>query len=139
MTDARLPWLLDGIVPPRDELPGAGGLGLGEAVIADAEGSARRADLDAILSSLPEGSVECSPGERDALLRQVESEHRVAFQSVVNMAYTAYYTDPRVLHALQQRTGYQAAPPQPHGYALDSFDEQLIERVRQRPAMWRRA
>lgn len=136
--DSRLIALLDGIVPPRDDLPGAGGLMLGDAVIADAQENSRVADLEEILGSLPEGCAELSPVERDALLRQVEAQHPRAFQSLVNMAYTAYYTDPRVLHALQQRTGYQASPPQPGGYVLDGFDERLLERVRQRPAMWRR-
>lgn len=137
--DPRLMALLDGIVPPRGDLPGAGGLDLQGAVMADARGSGREEDLHAILGELPEGIGSMSPLERDACLRAVAERAPIPFASVVNMVYTAYYTDPRVLHALEQRTGYQASPPQPNGYRLASFDDQLLERARQRAPMWRRA
>ena len=74
-----------------------------------------------------------------ALLRTIADVLPRPFTSVINMAYTAYYTDPRVLHALQSRTGYQATPPQPAGYQLAEFDTALLERVRARPPLWRRA
>lgn len=137
--DDRLAALLDGIVPPRSDLPGAGGLGLDQAVTADARESGRVGDLDSVLAMLPEGIARMSPLARDGCLREVAEAAPMAFASVVNMAYTAYYTDPRVLRALQERTGYQASPPQPNGYRLPSFDDQVLERARQRAPMWRRA
>ena len=137
--------LLDGIIPPRPgtdsspDLPGAGGLGLAPAVLADAAASQRQADLDEVLSHLPEDITDLDPLARDAVLRTIADAHPRPFASVINMAYTAYYTDPRVLHALQARTGYQATPPQPGGYDLDAFDPALLDRVRTRPPLWRRA
>ena len=137
--------LLDGIIPPRPatgaapDLPGAGGLGLAAAVLDDAAASNRQADLDEVLGRLPAGFTDLDPRAREAALRTVADALPRAFASVINMAYTAYYTDPRVLHALQARTGYQATPPQPGGYPLDEFDPALLERVRTRPPLWRRA
>lgn len=131
--------LLDGIVPPRDDLAGAGGLGLADAVLADASASERTGDLEAILDRVPAGFASLDGVAREAALRAIADRAAREFASVVNLAYTAYYTDPRVLHALQARTGYLAGPPQPEGYRLDGFDEAMVQRVRERGPIWRRA
>jgi hypothetical protein len=137
--------LLNGIIPPRPAtgtspgLDGAGDLGLAPAVLADAAASQRQADLAQILTRLPADIADLDPHAREVVLRALAEELPRPFASVINMAYTAYYTDPRVLHALQRRTGYQATPPQPGGYDLAAFDPALLERVRTRPPLWRRA
>lgn len=136
--DPRLPALLDSVIPPREDLGGAGGLGLADAVVADAQGTSRGRDLILVLGLLPEGFEDLAVSDRHACLQGVAEQHPRPFATVVNMVNTAYYTDPRVLHALQARTGYQASPPQPQGYALEQFDELMLQRVRQRGPMWRR-
>jgi hypothetical protein len=136
--DPRLPSLLDSVIPPRDHLAGAGGLGLADAVAADAQEASRGRDLGLVLSLLPEGFASLPDADRYACLQSVAEQHPRSFATVVNMVNTAYYTDSRVLQALQARTGYRASPPQPQGYALEQFDEQMLQRVRQREPMWRR-
>ncbi len=136
--DSRLPALLDSIVPPRDHLAGAGGLGLAGAVVADAQGTSRDHDLAVVLAALPVGFENLPAPDSYACLQAVEDQYPKSFATVVNMVNTAYYTDSRVLQALEARTGYQASPPQPQGYVLEQFDEQMLQRVRQRAPMWRR-
>lgn len=135
--DPRLEAVLDTIVPARGEIPGAGGLGLGSSVLADARANGTVADLVAVLDLLPTEFADLDALARESALRTIEESEPEAVASVVNMAYTAYYTQPRVLEGISERTGYNPGPPQPSGYVLDPFDPALLEPVLERAPLWR--
>lgn len=135
--DQRLVALLDTIVPPRAGIPGAGELGLGVGVVEDARSTGHLDDLHTVLAALPEEFETVDAAGREAALRDLEVVDPQRVASVVNMAYTAYYTHPRVLAGVSERTGYNTGPPQPSGYALAPFDEALLDPVRERPFSWR--
>lgn len=121
--------LLDVLIPPFDGLPGAGGLGLAVSVASDAASNPRFADaLAYVLASLA-GSL-----FRESDVHAVEERNPEAFGDVVNLAYTNYYTDARVLAVVERRTGYRAEPPQPNGYELAAFDPSLLDAVLLRSA-----
>ena len=61
------------------------------------------------------------------------------FERLVTLAYTAYYIEPRVRAVIERETGYENRPPQPLGYALEPFDERLLDKQRQRAPFWRPA
>ena len=136
-SDARLVALLDTIVPSRGTLPGAGGLGLAASVIEDARANDHLADLISVVEALPVDFADLGQVDRESALRDIESSQPHEFASVVNMVYTAYYTQPQVLAGISERTGYNPGPPQPSGYHLEPFDDHLLAPVRGRTPMWR--
>ncbi len=136
--------VLDQIVPPRDDLPGAGSLG-GDAVIdrtlaqtprlrrlfleglaAIAVTAARRADRDFVL---------LDASAQEETLRAVEAAQPAFFAALVEHTYRGYYTHPEVQAAI----GYAARPPQPLGHALAPFREDLLQIQQGRAPFWRKA
>jgi hypothetical protein len=137
--DQLISTVLDRLLPPNQELPGAGSMGLGakveeEARLVPANGAA----LEQILSQLPADFTRQSSEAQDEALLQVEQAAPQVFFALIVMAYNAYYTDERVLKLIEQETGYAARPPQPLGYELKPFDENLLAKVRQREPFYRK-
>lgn len=129
--DVRLAQLLDVLLPSFDGVPGAGGLGLAASVARDAGGNPRFAtSLQLVLDAL--ATLSRPPRESD--VREVEERNPEAVADVVNLAYTSYYTDTRVLAMVERHTGYRADPPQPGGYDLGPFDPSLLSNVLRRAA-----
>ena len=136
---ALLTAVLDTLIPPRADVPGAGELGLAGKVDAELAGApgVRRAYLDGLLAieaagERPFGDLDIA--EREAALRAVEAAHPAFFTALVEHAYRFYYTDPRV----QRVVGPTAGPPQPLGHELPAFDERLLTIQRKREPFWRR-
>lgn len=133
--------LLDTIVPPTSALAGAGGLGLAAAVLDDAARVGATPVLEGLAAALPDDFADRDLDSREALLRAEEAHNEGAIRTLVNLVYTAYYTDPRVLVQIHAATGYNAVPPQPQGYPLEpfgDFDESLLAPVRGMQPIWRR-
>lgn len=131
--------VLDTLIPPRDGVFGAGGLGLSEAVFIDAQDTGKTQSIERILMQVPSGFAELSAADREAILHLLEQEEPMAFWAILNMAYTAYYTHPDVLAGISERTGYNPGPPQPLGYAMLAFhdDDVLLDPVRRMDPSWR--
>jgi hypothetical protein len=133
--------VLDTIVPATAALAGAGGLGLGGSVLTDAARMGTIGALGELLASLPSDFIASDLQRRETVLRAIEERDPAAIRMIVNLVYTAYYTDPRVLAEIQTATGYNAGPPQPQGYRLEPFgeaDEALLAPVRAMRPIWRR-
>lgn len=137
VNEAQLDAVLDTIIPARGELPAAGTLGLASAVMTDARTSGHLEDIVMVLEALPADFVAREPSARELVLRDIERSVPQAFAMVVNMVYTAYYTQPKVLAGISERTGYNPGPPQPRGYTLAPFDDALLAPVRDRAPLWR--
>lgn len=148
---ATLTAIQNELVPPEGGLPGAGESGGAAAVdgylhaqpplqtnvltvLAAVDASAQ--------SHVAEPSADASPNSpfaalsaaaRVAVLRAVEGEYPEPFRTLVEVTYTAYYTNP----AIQALLGPDAQPPQPHGYPTPPpFDPRRLERVKQRGQLW---
>lgn len=150
MTDARSPTdavaltetersalgaLMDRLVPPIDDLPGAGTMGLLAEVEAMAGRHApyRRALLH-ISNALGTAAFSGLDGAaQDAAIRQFEKAEPVTFEAVRSMVYLAYYGNERV----HRRIGWRGGPLQPHGFTLPPFDELVLETTRERQPLWR--
>ena len=129
MTGDLLALVLDLLVPPVDELAGAGGLGLGEQMPADV--------AEPVLGLLPPDFAQLArPAQLDAL-RAVEAGAAWPFSELVRHAYIAYYRDPRVQARVERISGYEARPPQPAGYRLEPLDMKLLAVVSARPPLYR--
>ena len=132
--------VLDTLLPANDEIPSAGQIGLISTVLRDAEwvpdlGEALRWLSDEIPGSFASASAE----ERLAVLTELEAAQPRLFGGVVNLAYNAYYTDPRVLALIERKSGFTATPPQPLGYEIEPFDPGVLTTIKDRQPFWRQS
>ena len=126
--------ILDTMLPGGEGFPPASATG----AAAWLEGQARfRPALDDLASRLPPDFATSAPGARTEMLRILEAEEPAVFDAATVAIYSAYYTRPAVLAAIEAARGYKAAPPQPGGYALAPFDAALLAVPAARAALWR--
>jgi hypothetical protein len=79
------------------------------------------ADLDAV--------------RRAAVARQFRASGGAAAATLARVVLQSYYRDDRVVRSL----GLELRPPFPKGYTLEQGDWSLLDPVKARPSMWRRA
>ena len=72
---------------------------------------------------------------RDAVAKDFRSSGGAAAATLIRVVLQCYYRDDRVLRSL----GLELRPPFPKGHALEQGDWSLLEPVKARPSMWRRA
>jgi len=94
-----------------------------------------RAALDhlARLAGMP--LAELGAAERCAVAATFRSTGGVAAATLTRVVLQCYYRDDRVLRSL----GLELRAPFPQGYPLEQGDWSLLEQVKARPPMWRRA
>jgi hypothetical protein len=133
--------VLNRLVPAGGGFPAAGDLGIVEHL--DQAGGAAPGSRRLLLEGLrrieilagQSGGFATLPGEKqDAVLRDVENRHPAAFEALLQQTYCAYYSHPTVVRLL----GVEG-PPQPRGFPLEPFDSGLIENIRRRSPIYRRA
>jgi hypothetical protein len=121
--------VLDRLLPPNGDLPGAGGLGLAAEILPE--------QAQPVLDALPAGFAALPAAGQATALRAVEGASPAAFAVLLKFAYIAYYRDPRVLERIERATGYAARPPQPLGYELEPLDPSLLDVVKARAPHYR--
>jgi hypothetical protein len=128
--------VMDRLVPPVDDLPGAGTMGLLGEVEAMAQrhapyGQALLHFVAALAAGFP---ADAGPAQ-DSAIAAFERAQPAVFQAVLEVVYLAYYAEPRV-HA---RIGWRTGPIQPRGFSLPPFDDAILEATRRRAPFWRQA
>ena len=131
--------VLDRLVPPVDDLPGAGGLGIAARIVTVASSIPRFGEA---LGNVESGlATELAGGEftaldaaqQTAILRALEQRLPAAFATFVQLTYLLYYGDSRV----HQRIGWRSGGVQPHGFELPPFAESILDAMREREPFWR--
>jgi hypothetical protein len=128
--------VMDRLIPPVDDLPGAGTMGLLAAVEAMAARHVpfHRA-LVRLVDALAAGGFPAAAGPtQDAAIRAFEQAQPQVFAAALEVVYLAYYSDARV-HA---RIGWRTGPIQPRGFPVPPFDDAILEQTRKRAPFWRR-
>ena len=134
---------LDRIIPPQDNRPGAGTLGIGDFVESVAVGEPGLirlfmqglAAIEIAASERgPEGFAALSGEAQDDALRSVEVSHADFFDQLVLQVYNGYYTNLTVFESI----GYTLPSVPAPGTKLELLDESLLEAQRQRPPFWTR-
>ena len=110
--------VLDVIIPPEGERPGAGGAGGAkrlDAILAERP-DIRRPVLDALraidIAAGARGFLARDSATRPDVLRTVEAAQPEAFTVLVTQTYNAHYTCPKVRRDL----GFTPENPQPEGF-----------------------
>lgn len=127
--------VMDRLVPPIDELPGAGAMGLLPEVetMAGQHASFQQA-LVGLLDGLAAEGFATLPGPaQDDAIGAFEKAQPVIFNALLEVVYLAYYGDPRV----HRRIGWPTGALQPRGFDLPPFDEAILDKTRQRQPFWR--
>ena len=135
--------VLDRIIPPQENRPGAGSLGIGDFVegVAVGEPGLTRLfvqGLAAIEIAASErgagGFAALSDEAKDETLRSVEQTSGAFFDQLVLQTYNGYYSNLTVFEVI----GYTLPSVPSPGAKLDLLDETLLEVQRQRPPFWTR-
>jgi hypothetical protein len=75
------------------------------------------------------------PDRQEAVAMALRAEGGAAVATLTRVVLQCYYRDDRVVRSL----GLEPRPPYPKGHVLEDGDWSLLDRVRARPPMWRRA
>ncbi|HEV2335241.1 MAG TPA: hypothetical protein VGS13_07080 [Stellaceae bacterium] len=75
------------------------------------------------------------PARREAVAMQLRAAGGAAVATLTRVVLQCYYRDDRVVRSL----GLEPRPPYPKGHVLEDGDWSLLDPVRARPPMWRRA
>ena len=135
--------VLDRIIPRSGIMPGAGEAGVASFVQREL---AKDIDLTELFArcleqissdSLDRGApfTDLPDSSRDEVLRGIEATAPEFFSALIKHTYGGYYTDRRILGLL----GDDGRPPQPSGHTIERGDLSLLEAVRKRGAIYRRA
>ena len=136
--------VLNRIIPPEGQLPGAGDLGLVAFLegVVESEAQFNRLFNDGLAQieiaagvREPSGFQALNDEGKDAALKEVEASHPEFFDELVRQTYNGYYTNPGIF----QLIGYPERPPQGTSGSLELLDESLLEQQRQRAPFWRKS
>ncbi len=145
LTDEQLALLtavVDRIIPPQGDMPGAADVGLAAFIegVLVAQTTLRRrfieglAQINIAASGKGEGGFEGLSGDgQDASLREVEASNSAFFDELVRQTYNGYYTNPDIF----QKLGIPEASAPNSGRQPDLLDVSLLEKQRQRAPFWR--
>ena len=135
--------VLDRLIPPQENRPGAGSLGVGDFVesVAVGEPGLTRMFVQGLaaieIASAergPDGFVNLSDDAKDATLQAVEQSNGNFFDQLILQTYNGYYTNLTVFDSI----GYTLPSVPSPGAKLGLLDETLLEAQRQRPPFWTR-
>ena len=138
---ALLEGVLDRLIPPTSEMPGAGQSGTSDyldVVVGESPRLARlfAAGLRSIeVAAVRRGSsfTEMSSDQQDDVLRHIEASKSAFFELLLMHSYNGYYSNPEVVEAL----GLEPRPPQPRGHEVAFGDFGSLEAVQSRGQAYR--
>jgi hypothetical protein len=75
------------------------------------------------------------PARRETVALELRAQGGAAVATLTRVVLQCYYRDDRVVRSL----GLEPRPPYPKGHVLEDGDWSLLDPIRARPPMWRRA
>jgi hypothetical protein len=94
-----------------------------------------REALDEIARLAGSPLADLEPARREAAAMELRVKGGAAVATLTRVVLQCYYRDDRVVRSL----GLEPRPPYPKGHVLEDGDWSLLDPVRARPPMWRRA
>jgi hypothetical protein len=127
------------IIPASAEfdVPGADDPAIQADVVATLGRDARlvREALDELARLAGSPLAGLDPDRREAVAMELRATGGAAVATLIRVVLQCYYRDDRVVRSL----GLEPRPPYPKGHVLEDGDWSLLDPVRARPPMWRRA
>ncbi len=131
--------LLELVIPPSasGDLPGAGALGLSQAVATALQADpmigamvepGAQAVREAALSQHPEGLPGMAPQAGAKVVEAQLAAHPLLIMGILRYLSPAYYQHPQVLEGI----GEPPRPPFPEGYEVEATDTALLEKLQAR-------
>ena len=135
--------VLDRLIPPHGDMPGAGEVGTADYIDGIAGGSAHIArlftdglqDIEIAASRSGSGFGDLTGDQQDDVLRSVETDDSEFFDPLVRHTYNGYYSNPKIVELL----GLDPRPPQPRGNRVERGDLSSLEVVVERGQAYRDA
>ena len=134
--------VLNRIIPPKGELPGAGELGvigyidqmIGKSTDLKQMFARALSQIEIISNScFMKGFQELIEEQQIEVFCQLEKHEFKITETLVRYTYYGYYSNARIL----DRLGVGSKPPQPEGYHLEPGDLSLLNRVKNRGRIYR--
>ena len=127
--------ILDLLIPPIENLAGAGGLNLEDELHRMSTEHSKYTgvidrSIDTITSILASTGLNSQVTSED--IQQFESSDPRLFELLLEIVYTAYYSDTRV----HERIGWKSGALQPEGHPMPPWDESILDRVQKRKPFW---
>jgi hypothetical protein len=94
-----------------------------------------REALDELARLAGQPLANLDPARREAAAAELRAKGGAAAATLARVVLQCYYRDDRVVRSL----GLEPRPPYPKGHVLEDGDWSLLDPVRARPPMWRRA
>jgi hypothetical protein len=94
-----------------------------------------REALDQLARLAGQPLASLAPARRNTVTAQLRAKGGDAVMTLTRVVLQCYYRDDRVVRSL----GLEPRPPYPQGHVLEDGDWSLLDPVRARPPMWRRA
>jgi hypothetical protein len=127
------------IIPASTEfdVPGADDPAIQADIVATLGRDARlvRQALDQLARLAGSPLAGLDPARREAVAVELRATGGAAVVTLTRVVLQCYYRDDRVVRSL----GLEPRPPYPKGHVLEDGDWSLLDPVRARPPMWRRA
>ena len=134
--------IMDVLVPKIDDIPGAGSLGLGKDILELTNKYERYRNalftfMDA-MSLDPRyrangGFSGLKISQQEESLRSLEEYIPKTFETVLEMVYLSYYSNPQV----QTRIGLGKPNPQPDGWVFPPFSTKILDKIKSRKPFWK--
>jgi hypothetical protein len=129
--------ILDTLIPATSNNHGASEIIMIEELITDISHISDMKQFKLFLEDIPENFSIIDQSARENILETLGKAFPESLDALLNATYTIYYSHPSVLSKISENTGYSTTAPQPNGYVLKPFDERLLRKSKERPAMWR--
>jgi len=94
-----------------------------------------REALDGLARLAGQPFASLDPARREEVAAELRAKGGAAVMTLTRVVLQCYYRDDRVVRSL----GLEPRPPYPRGHVLEDGDWSLLDPVRARPPMWRRA
>ncbi len=131
--------ILNCIIPPEGDRPGAGDLQIADFVEqAVAPNPKLRSLLTGGLAQTEktaaqqtnDGFAQIDLEQQETVLKEIQAQNSTFFDLVLRQCYNGYYTNPEI----QELIGYRRTPPEE--YEFRPLDESLLETQKQRAPFW---
>ena len=135
--------ILDRLIPPQGDMPGAGEAGTADYLDGIAAGSAQLArlfstglqDIEITAAQSGPSFSELNGDQQEDVLRSVEADSPEFFDLLVRHTYNGYYSNPNVVELL----GLDPRPPHPRGNRVERGDLSSLQVVVERGQAYRDA